>query len=268
MKYIMIMILVLGSGLVGSWVAFSGSDMAASEIVSAESNSATATDKKRLVLVELFTSEGCSSCPPADRVLTTLENDQLVPNANVVTLAFHVDYWNYLGWKDRFSSSAFSKRQEEYARRFRNNSSYTPQIVVDGTAEFVGSNRAKANEVIGKSAAEAKATIDLALNANKLTVTTSDLGKHSEATVYLAVAESKLFTNVAGGENRGEKLEHTSVVRDLIKIGKIKSSEGFFRGEADIPVNSEWKSENVKYVVFVQENEGTKVLAVGQITRR
>jgi len=262
MKLLVFIAFVLFCGLSVAWIVSGRNDQSPPEAEIAT------TAGKRPVLVELFTSEGCSSCPPADRVLTVLQNDQLVPGADVITLAFHVDYWNYLGWKDRFSSNAFSKRQEDYARRFKNNSSYTPQIVVDGTAEFVGSNRAKANEAIAKSAAEPKAGIELSFSANKLFVNVSDFGIHSDATVFLAVAESKLFTNVGGGENRGEKLEHTSVVRDLIKIGSVKTSENAFRGESVIPVNSEWKSENFKYVVFVQENDGMKVLAVGQVGRR
>src|SRR5258705_11187196 len=108
------------------------------------SGAPTTTGKKQPVLVELFTSEGCSSCPPADRVLTILQNDQLVPNADVITLGFHVDYWDDGGWKDRFSSSEYTRRQQAYARQLRIDSPYTPQMVVDGTFEFVGSNRSKA----------------------------------------------------------------------------------------------------------------------------
>lgn len=221
--------------------------------------------KKQPVLVELFTSEGCSSCPPADRVLTTLQNDQLVPNAEVITLAFHVDYWNYLGWKDKFSTAAFSKRQEEYARKFRNNSSYTPQMVVDGTVEFVGSNRGQANQVIAERAAEPKPSIDLVRNGDRLSISTSDLGKHAEANVILAITESKLITDVKAGENRGEKLEHTSVVRQLVTLGKVKSGDKVFRDETEIPKDPNWKTENLRYVVFVQESQSLKVLAVSSV---
>lgn len=219
------------------------------------------------VLVELFTSEGCSSCPPADRVLLTIAKDTGVSKAKVITLAFHVDYWNYLGWKDRFSSAEFSKRQESYARRFKLNSSYTPQMVVDGSTEFVGSNRPNAIDAITKNASQPKAAVNLEVVEKKLNANITGLPAHSDATVYLAVAESKLFTKVGGGENSGSTLEHASVVRDLIPIGKIPASENALRAEQTIPVNSEWKSENLKFVVFVQENSTLKILAVNEIGR-
>src|SRR5215218_8363456 len=104
------------------------------------------------VLVELFTSEGCSSCPPADKNLTFLENQQPVRQAEIITLAFHVDYWDRLGWKDRFSSPLFSRRQEIYSEALKLDSSYTPQMIVDGETEFVGSDSGKAAKEIAKAA--------------------------------------------------------------------------------------------------------------------
>src|SRR5437879_1724215 len=130
--------------------------------------SPAATGEKQPVLVELYTSEGCSSCPPADKVLTILQNDQFVPNADVITLGFHVDYWDHDGWKDRFSSRAFTKRQEAYARQFGIEGTYTPQIVIDGSSELVGSNRPRANEEIARSAVRQKASIDLKIENDKL----------------------------------------------------------------------------------------------------
>ncbi len=263
MKAIIITILITLVGGFAAWFSKSSDDQPIPEI----SPAVETTNARRPVLVELFTSEGCSSCPPADRVLTVLQNDQLIPDAEVITLAFHVDYWDYLGWKDRFSSAAFSQRQAAYARQFKLDSSYTPQMVVDGAFEFVGSNRANANKNIAASAAKPKAAVDLGLKANKLTANVSGLASHAGATLYLAVAESKLSTRVRGGENSGSTLEHTSVVRDLLPIGIIKSGENKISVEREVSANKDWKSENIKYVVFVQENSTMKVLAVNQIGR-
>ena len=221
--------------------------------------------KKQPVLVELFTSEGCSSCPPADRVLTVLQSDQLVPNADVITLGFHVDYWDEGGWKDRFSSHDYTRRQEAYARQLRIDSTYTAQMVVDGTFEFVGSNRAKANDVIAKSAAQPKGVVDLKIDNGKLLANISALPAHTDSTVFLAVTENGLSTSVGGGENSGVKLEHSTVVRDLVQLGTVKQNENSVSLDRAVPVNTEWKAENLKYVVFVQENDTLRVMAVSQV---
>ena len=222
---------------------------------------------KRPVLVELFTSEGCSSCPPADKVLMTLQRDQLVPNAEVITLGFHVDYWDRLGWKDRFSSAEFTRRQEAYAAQFGNDSSYTPQIVVDGVSEFVGSNRGRANEEIAKSAMSAKGTIDLKIDKDKLSGIIAGLANKTNATIYLAVAESELSNQVSRGENSGSTLEHASVVRELKQIGTIDCKDAGKTFDVVLPVNPDWKAGNIRYVIFVQENSTLKILAVNQISK-
>src|SRR5215213_894825 len=111
------------------------------------------------VLVELFTSEGCSSCPPADALLETLDRTQPVAGAETIVLSEHVDYWNQIGWTDPFSSEQFSQRQQAYAKRLRIDGAYTPQMVVDGTAEFVGSDRKVGLAAIGKAAGIPKAVV-------------------------------------------------------------------------------------------------------------
>lgn len=253
------LILILAASLIAGCVVTSGEK--------APNNSSSvptaASGKGKPVLVELFTSEGCSSCPPADRLLTTLDRDVGVKDAAVITLAFHVDYWNYLGWKDRFSSAAFSKRQENYVRQHKLDSAYTPQMVIDGTAQFVGSNRVQAIDAISKSSSAPKAAITLSLAASELSVKIEGLPQNTNATVYLAAAESKLFTKVGGGENSGSTLEHTAVVRDLAPIGSAANTT--FDGNFAVPVNSAWKKENLKYVVFVQDNATLKILAANQI---
>jgi hypothetical protein len=226
---------------------------------------AVADPGKPKVLVELFTSEGCSSCPPADKVLTFLEHEPVVPNANIITLGFHVDYWNTSRWKDRFSSNLYTKRQEAYARNFKTGSTYTPQMVIDGGRELVGSNSGGAVEAIGKLADLPKGIVSIALNKGQLHIKAEKLPEHSDATIYLAVAEGKLSSSVSGGENTGSKLEHSSVVRQLTIIGDITGKENDFSLEQAIPTDAGWKQENLKYVVFVQDNTTLKVLAVGQV---
>ena len=233
----------------------------------AEQNTPEIKGEKQPVLVELFTSEGCSSCPPADKVLTILQNDQLVANADVITLGYHVDYWDHDGWKDRFSAHAYTVRQETYARQFKISGPYTPQIVVDGTKEIVGSNRAQANEAVAASSANSKGTVAVKLDGDTLHGTVAGLPAHSDSTIYLAVAENKLVSNVSGGENSGSKLEHTAVVRLLAQVGSIKASDDKAKFEVPVPTDEEWKNSNLKYVVFVQEGKTLKILAVNQLSR-
>jgi hypothetical protein len=216
------------------------------------------------VLVELFTSEGCSSCPPADRTLAFLKSNQPVRGAEVIALGYHVDYWDHLGWKDPFSSPEFSRRQEFYVRAFGLGSSYTPQMVVDGHTEFVGSNMERAAKAIGESVAVKKGTVAFSKKAGELGIDITLIGAHSGANVILAVAEDGLETDVKRGENGGKKLSHISVVRSLHTLGTIdskKESSSFnFKIDAD-----DAKPESRRYfVVFVQDDNTKRVLAVGK----
>ena len=220
---------------------------------------------KQLVLLELFTSEGCSSCPPADRNLAFLEKEQPVSQAEIVTLSLHVDYWDYIGWKDAFSSPLFTQRQELYAEKLRLDSSYTPQMIVDGRTQFVGSNSGDATKAITEAARVQKGKVEIIQNGDKIKVKISELPAHEAANIMFAVTEDNLSSNVSRGENSGRKLEHQSVVRELKSIGTINSTEKTTELETSLTANPNWKSANLKFVVFVQENESRKVLGVGRI---
>jgi hypothetical protein len=226
----------------------------------------TSSWPKPPVLVELFTSEGCSSCPSADRALTLLEKQQPVNSADAVTLEFHVDYWDGPGWKDAFSSHLYTQRQEEYASAFKLGSDYTPQMVIDGQSEFVGSDLGKATNAIEKIAAAPKGDITTQAKADSVKIGITNLPSHEVATVFLAAAEDNLTSNVSGGENAGEKLSHTSVVRELKAVGAIEKGADKFAVETALPLQPAWKKESLRYVVFVQENSSRKVLAVGRVS--
>lgn len=231
----------------------------------AEENVMNSGEVKQPVLVELFTSEGCSSCPPADRQLTFLSEKQPVAGAEVIALAFHVDYWDRLGWKDAFSSAEYSEHQNDYIVAKKLDSSYTPQMIVDGVTEFVGSNAQKANAAISNAVRERKGTVEISVSDKSVDLKIGRLPEHKAATVYVAVAEDGLETKVGAGENGGMTLPHSSVVRKLILAGNIDAGKSEFSGKIELPTGQDWKSENVKYVVFAQENTSKRVIAVGQV---
>lgn len=222
---------------------------------------ANTTDKRVPVLVELFTSEGCSSCPPADALLMKLEQQQPVAGAEVIVLGQHVDYWDNLGWRDRFSSSHYTDRQGEYAAAFGNNQVYTPQMVIDGRREFTGSEENKALRTIAELAQKPKATVALSIKTDdsgniQVRVNVSDLptnGSGGKSQVYLAVTESGLTTDVHSGENGGHTLRHTGVVRKLAVIGSLEAKSGTeFSAETKLKIDGKWIQKNLKIVAFVQ----------------
>jgi hypothetical protein len=247
-----------------------GSQKAAGAAIPAAANA-----KRTPVVVELFTSEGCSSCPPADALLARLDAKQPVEGAEVLALAMHVDYWNYLGWADPFSSHEFSQRQGDYATAYGKDGVYTPQMIVDGVKEFPGGNAGAAAEAIGKAAREPKGEVRLAREgaqaeeAVRLSVRIENLPRLTEgdaAFVLLAVTESGLSTDVARGENSGRKLVHVGVVRRLTTVGGLADArDGVFSAEALVPIEKGWRRENLRAVVFAQERGTRRVLAAGSL---
>lgn len=226
------------------------------------------------VVVELFTSQGCSSCPPADRLLAELASDQPVPGALIVPLSEHVDYWNRLGWTDPFSSSRFSERQRAYAHAAGSRRIYTPQMMVDGRHGFVGSERKEALGHIAKASMEAHADVRLAAcdatpDCWRVEIEGADRVGEADAIgniarVVYAVTESNLEVDVPRGENAGRELSHVAVVRWMDELGSVGSA-GTFSGRVRPQMDSDWDRENLRIVVFVQEEESRRILGAGSV---
>jgi hypothetical protein len=219
------------------------------------------------VVVELFTSEGCSSCPAADALLAKLAATQPVAGAEVIALSEHVDYWNRLGWVDPFSSKQFSHRQGRYANAWKQSRIYTPQMVVDGSAEFVGSDAARAAKEIARAARGPKAAIALERAGSELRVSLRSLppGRSPDAAeVLLAVVEDGLRTEVRRGENAGRNLAHAAVVRRLEVLGPLTGGELFDR-RLDLALDPSWRRDRLRAVAFVQEAGSRRILGAAQI---
>jgi hypothetical protein len=169
-----------------------------------------------VAVVELFTSEGCSSCPPADRVLASLTARAKADALPVYTLSFHVDYWNYLGWRDRFSSASYSERQHGYSGINANGGTYTPQVVVNGEAECVGSDSSRIDDLIDSALKRAQRTqieLDARRSADGIDVSYRVSGATAGRVLNLALLEPRAESQVEHGENAGERLAHVNVVR-------------------------------------------------------
>ncbi len=211
------------------------------------------------VVVELFTSEGCSSCPPADQLLLQLDARQPFAGVEVIALSEHVDYWNRLGWRDPFSSSEFTARQQRYGRLFRTDNIYTPQMVVDGRAEFVGNDARRAEKVIREAALDPKVGVRVEAAAGRIRVSVDPLAKPASADVLLAITESGLESSVTRGENSGRRLKHTAVVRRLTLLGKAAGGRAF-SAEAPLALDPGWTASHLRAVVLVQEPGGGRIL--------
>jgi hypothetical protein len=264
--YLWIAILVGFAVLLGlAWRVGMTGDVAAQE--------AASPGARVPVVVELFTSEGCSSCPPADALLLKLQEQQPVGNAEIIALEEHVDYWDDGGWVDPFSSAAATQRQTAYAIAMGNGNTYTPQMIVDGQTEFVGSREGAARGAIGAAAKRTKVEVTITPGERAVEGTAaigikvgglSASDPHRSPEVWLAITESGLHSNVSGGENSGEDLHHAAVVRQLSKIGTAKAGSApgadSFSAEERVKLKDGWKRENLRAVVFVQDAGTKKIL--------
>jgi hypothetical protein len=215
------------------------------------------------VLVELFTSEGCSSCPPADALIARLQHDQPVPNADIIVLGEHVDYWDQLGWHDRFSSHGLTERQTEYSQHLNPDGPYTPQMVVDGTSQFTGNDSTRALQVIAQSAHTPKLPLTLTkptLDGNRLNLSVSSASANlPKADLVAALVETTASTQVGQGENKGRTLHHVAIVRDLRKIGTTKQLASPLFFSFTVPKDASFS--NLRVVVFVQHPDQGAILA-------
>jgi hypothetical protein len=211
------------------------------------------------VIVEIFSAEGCSSCPPADAYVAALDRDQPIDGISVIALELHVDYWDRLGWKDPFGSHEFAERQAAYARLLPDKRVYTPEIVIDGNKQMVGGDEDRARDQMLASAREAKARVLVERTGRgEVDVSVDEAPPVTPGDafdVWLAVTESHLASEPNAGENRGRTLAHAPIARRLTKLGSVEA--GAFRKHAEVELPSSWKPGALRYVAFVQE-AGTK----------
>jgi hypothetical protein len=233
------------------------------------------------VVVELFTSEGCSSCPPADDLLARLDSPPeprgkrrssgravaVPPDVEIIALGEHVDYWDHAGWKDSFSSPLFSTRQQDYGIAFRSTMVFTPQAVINGAKEVSGSDSRALLNAVWEASRMARAEVELRVapkDTVQLRVGRLPAGSHA-ADVLLAIAESNLETDVRAGENAGRRLKHAAVVRLMSKLAELDPAHpGEYMAEARLNLRPEWKRANVKIVLLVQDRETRRILGAAE----
>ena len=225
------------------------------------------------ILVELFTAEGCSSCPPADVLLDKMLAAQPASGALLIGLGEHVDYWDQSGWKDRYASASFTKRQQQYADRAKGEEIYTPEMVIDGGAGFVGSDINEARRAIEKAVAVPHGVIRVHIDPQSrrgdkvgLQIEIAHLPSSTGDAVDLVVAatEDGLRTEVKHGENQGHTLTHAAVVHTMQPVGPVTSPDQSARATIDIA--KQWQRAHVKFVVFAQERRSRRVLASAAVS--
>ena len=211
-------------------------------------------------LLELYTSEGCSSCPPADKWLSDLKPD----TKKIIPLAFHVDYWDYIGWKDKFSKAEYSDRQRKTAAFAGAGFVYTPQFVLNGR-DFKGADSSRLNQAVSASqkiASRANLSLNAITQTNgeitlKATVQAVNSADTNHADIFIAIYENKLVSQVNAGENNGRELKHDYVVRDFYGAYQLSNKNEFAK---NITLKPEWKGRQAGAVIFVQDSRNGEIL--------
>ena len=223
---------------------------ASSGVQKTTNNNISGNEETGFVVMELFTSQGCSSCPPADEILGmyALKNDE-----HIIPLAFHVDYWNRLGWIDSFSNNIYSQRQRVYAEKFNLESIYTPQLIINGQKQLVGSDENKIATITNGFLKEKLTVIikisDIKTIKDKVEFDYTLSNIFSKSSINAALVHRKVITQIKEGENRGIKLDNYNVVRDFKTVQLTNVSGNFI---LQLPKGN--NSTNYQVVLFVQEN--------------
>jgi hypothetical protein len=221
---------------------------------------ANAADTTGFAVVELFTSEGCSSCPAADALLTRIAGEY---KQNLYVMEFHVDYWNYIGWKDVFSSPEYTKRQQRYAKLFQLNSTYTPQAIVNGHMELVGSDDDKLHDGINRFLKQVPGTqITLSAKANNRNIDVSYIvSSNKNEILNIAVVQKMAETDVRRGENSGRKLKHINIVRTFTTIDDGKTS-----GAVSVSLPEGLPARDVSVIAYTQQKDSWEITGAAEET--
>ena len=256
-------ILLVGIGVgLSAWVGLFAAEPKRTNRNNKQHN-APAEKSAGVAVIELFTSEGCSSCPSADRALVELADKQVIDGSEIYPLSFHVDYWDKLGWKDRFADKAFTARQQLYAKTLELDRLYTPQMIVNGRIEFVGSNRDTATKAI-EAALDFQSTVMVSVSASttgsgNLTVK-YDISAPQGSLLNIAIVEEKAKSDVKRGENSGAKLSHANVVRVFRTIELAGKSSA----ETEFQLPKGMKIENTKVIAYAQDARTLTVLGASR----
>jgi hypothetical protein len=257
---------VPGFALICAFICFQAASQ--TQTLPSDHTTTAAAANAHPVVVELFTSEGCSSCPPADVFLQKLDKFQPIQNAELIVLSEHVTYWDHDGWKDPNSSQALTDRQSSYESALGQKESFTPQVIVDGDHELsLQTPPQQVKDILQRARDEAKIPVEIsgvAVNAAEPSVLRAhiDIGENStkhNAEVYMAVALSRVESQVLRGENGGRHLEHVAVVQKITKIGKLSKGKTF-ADDVQLKLTPTEDPKNLRVIAFVQESGPGKIV--------
>lgn len=226
-----------------------------------KSNTKTNSKSNAIVVLELFTSQGCSSCPPADKILAyyVLKN-----NPKIIPLAFHVDYWNYLGWKDPFSKAEFSSRQREYAQNFDTDNIYTPQLIINGKHEIIGSNESGIEKLVNQELnLNSEVSLDITsatIIGNQLLVNWKTNSLEKNVNINIVLVKKKEFTQIKRGENSGLKQTSYNVVFDFKEQALYANN----KNKVFLDFNDTWKIDDFIVVAYLQKNHKGAIITACQ----